>query len=201
LLSTGTTTTSTAATAKSDGIKKRWKILGGIIVLLVILVLAGSRSSSPSRQSSGAGQANAPAAAPTRAAIGTTAENPAPFAEPLTGGGAKVQLLSGRLASEFGYSEPKGGYKYLVIETRIEGAGPDDHHFGISNFSGQDADTGAGYDSAFVLGDDTLGSDALSAGEYVTGTVALEVQETAKRVIVKYDPNKFNDEDLYWLFE
>jgi len=129
-----------------------------------------------------------------------TLENPAPFSERLTGGGATVELLSGQFANEFGYSEPKGGYKYLVIDARIEGAGPDDHHYGPSNFSGQDADTGAGYDSAFVMGDGTLGSDVLSKGEYVTGTIALEVQETAERVIVKYDPKQINEEDLYWMF-
>jgi hypothetical protein len=146
-----------------------------------------------------------PSAAPTRTPTPTplpgTHGNPAPFAQELTGGGARVKLLSGRFANEFGYSEPKGGYKYLVLDVRIEGAGLRDHRYGASNFSGEDADTGAGYDSAFVFGDDTLGSDTLSRGEYVTGTVVLEVQETAKRVIVKYDPAMFDTDDLYWIFE
>jgi hypothetical protein len=87
------------------------------------------------------------------------------------------------------------------LDVRIEGTGPSDHHYGASNFSGEDPDTGAGYDSAFVFGGDTLGSDTLSRGEYVTGTVVLEVQETAQRVIVKYDPVMFDPDDLFWSIE
>ena len=111
-----------------------------------------------------------------------------------------MQLSNGRFANEFGYSEPKGGYKYLVFDARIEGIGPGDHHYGPDKFSGEDAKTGAGYDSAFVFGDGALGSDTLSPGEYVEGSVVLEVQETADRVIVKYDPALFSEEDLYWMF-
>jgi hypothetical protein len=131
---------------------------------------------------------------------GYSAENPAPFDQRLAGGGAIVRLLNGSFATEYGLSQPKGGYKYLVIETRIEGDDPEGHFFDSSNFSGQDADTGAGHDSAFVMGD-TLGSDAQSPGEYVTGTIVLEVQETAERVIVKYDPKPIDPEDLFWIYE
>jgi hypothetical protein len=132
---------------------------------------------------------------------GYSVENPAPFDQRLSGGGAIVQLLSGRFVSEVGFSTPKGGYKYLVIETRIEGDDPEGHGFSALNFSGQDADTGAGYDSAFTSVENALGSDELSEGEYVTGTIVLEVQETAERVIVKYDPRPFDSEDLFWIYE
>jgi hypothetical protein len=132
---------------------------------------------------------------------GYSAENPAPFDQRLAGGGAIVRLLSGRFVSELGFSTPKGGYKYLVFETRIEGDDPEVHGFSPLNFSGQDADTGAGYDSAFTSVENALGSDELSEGEYVTGTIVLEVQETAERVIVKYDPKPLDPEDLYWIYE
>jgi hypothetical protein len=135
------------------------------------------------------------------ARLGYSAENPAPFDQRLAGGGAIVRLLSGRFVSELGFSTPKGGYKYLVFETRIEGDDPEGHGFSPLNFSGQDADTGAGYDSAFTSVENALGSDELSEGEYVTGTIVLEVQETAERVIVKYDPKPLDPEDLYWIYE
>jgi len=135
-------------------------------------------------------------------ALGTSAESPAPFFETVTNGGSSVTPLNGYFANAYGYSTPKGGYKYLVIDATIECAGPDECRFNSMNFSGEDADTGAGYDSVvFVMAEGMLGSDTLSPGEYVTGTVLLEVQETASRVIVKYDPKQFDTNDLYWIFQ
>jgi hypothetical protein len=205
--------------SRSRNDKTRWKGIWVAIIVILILGVFGSRNGDTGRRSANvarpiATNANSRSAAagptarpaptstprPTPTPLPGTKENPAPFSQPLTGGGATVELLSGRFANKYGYSEPKGGYKYLVIDTRIEGAGSDDHHFSSSNFSGEDADTGAGYDSAFVIGDNALGSDNLSRSEYVSGTIALEVQETAERVIVKYDPKQFDEEDLYWLF-
>nr|MBA3417069.1 DUF4352 domain-containing protein [Chloroflexia bacterium] len=103
-------------------------------------------------------------------------------------------------AEAYGYSTPKGGYKYLVFDAYIEANGEDDRSYSTSNFSGEDAVTGAGYDSAFVVADGTLGSDTLSPGEFVTGTIVLEVQVTAESVVIKYDPAPFNPEDLFWTF-
>jgi hypothetical protein len=135
-------------------------------------------------------------------AVGTSSESPAPFFETVTNGGSSVTLLNGYFTTAYGYSTPKGGYKYLVIDATIECAGPDDCNYNSMNFSGEDADTGAGYDSVvFVMAEGMLGSDTLSPGEYVTGTVLLEVQETAFRVIVKYDPKPFDTNDLYWIFQ
>lgn len=135
-------------------------------------------------------------------ALGTSSESPAPFFETVTNGGSSVTLLNGYFANAYGYSTPKGGYKYLVIDAIVECAGPDACGYNSMNFSGEDADTGAGYDSVvFVMAEGMLGSDELSPGEYVTGTVLLEVQETASRVIVKYDPKPFDTNDLYWLFQ
>lgn len=142
-----------------------------------------------------------PVPLPTQA-LGTTSENPAPFFEPVTNGGSTVTLLNGYFANAYGYSTPKGGYKYLVLDVRIDCASSDDCHANTMNFSGEDADTGAGYDSVvFAVAEGMLSSETLSPGEYVTGTVLLEVQETASRVIVKYDPKQFDTNDLYWIFQ
>jgi hypothetical protein len=133
---------------------------------------------------------------------GTSHENPASFFETVTNGGVSVTLHSGYFDYAYGYSTPKGGYKYLIMNVTITCVGPDDRSYNPMYFSGEDADTGAGYDSALVLAADMLGSDTLSPGEYVTGTIVLEVQETATRVIVKYDPVQgFDTNDLYWILE
>jgi hypothetical protein len=144
-----------------------------------------------------------PTEAPTPVPIplGTSADQPAPFTQPLAGGGVKVQLSNGRFENKFGFSKPKGGYKYLAFDARIEGDADDERFYSPSSFSGQDADTGAGYDSELTFEQNELGSDSLSRGEFVTGMVVLEVQETATRVIIKYDPLEFDPNDLYWIYE
>jgi hypothetical protein len=109
-------------------------------------------------------------------------------------------LLDGYFAEELEFDTPKRGYKYLVLEVRIKGTEEDGHLYSSTNFSGEDAKTGAGYDSEFFISVDVLGSDTLSRGEYVIGTVVLEVQETARQIIVKYDPNQITLDDLYWRF-
>jgi hypothetical protein len=134
--------------------------------------------------------------------VGTASENPSPFFQPVTNGGSTVTMVNGYFANAYGYSTPQGGYKYLVLDVTIECAGPDNCNYNPMNFSGEDADTGAGYDSVvFAIADGMLSSDTLSPSEYVTGTVLIEVQETASRVIVKYDPKSFDTNDLYWLFQ
>jgi hypothetical protein len=197
------------------------KVLIGVGIVLASLVVIGSLGGSNNRrtvnQATGTESAGRvarqsdvtarPTARPTNTPMptatalpGKTAVNPAPFSQRLTGSEVSVELLNGRFANEYGFSEPKGGYKYLVFDVRLTGLSGEEHHYSASNFSGQDAETGAGYDSAFVFGGDSLGSDVLSGGEFVTGEIALEVQETTERVIIKYDPNMFTDDDLYWVF-
>jgi hypothetical protein len=206
--------------------KRFLKIVGGVILIVIIFsVMAGNQAKNVSQQSStssraivaatvpgtsrpthGAGPTDTPSPTPTIVPTptiepGTAAENPAPFDQAVETDEVRVRVSNGRFESKVGFSKPKGGYKYLVFDARIEGMSTDETSYGQMSFSGQDADTGAGYDSEFIFTDNALGSDKLSKGEYVTGEVALEVQETAKRVIVKYDPNQFTPGDLYWMFE
>lgn len=119
----------------------------------------------------------------------------------MEGAGFAVTLISAAFATEYGYSTPKGGYKYMVIEARVENVGGDEGTYGASRFSARDLETDALYDDTFTFGDGALGSGELSPGEYAIGVVVLEVQETATRVRVKYDPAFFDERDLYWVVE
>jgi hypothetical protein len=195
------------------------KVVGGIILIVIIFSVMASNQAKKTGQQSSSSQAVVATRIPGRASPsvtpgptatlaptptvqpGTAIENPAPFDQEITTDEVKVQLSNGRFESKVGFSKPKGGYKYLVFDARIEGMNKNETSYGQMNFSGQDADTGAGYDSELLFADEALGSDRLSKGEYVTGEVALEVQETAKRVIIKYDPNQFTPGDLYWIYE
>lgn len=125
-------------------------------------------------------------------------DDPADIGATLRGDGLAVTVGSAEFATELGSNTPKGGYKFLVVETRIKNVGDKDHTYASSDFSAQDGKTRAGFDSVFVLDDGMLDSGTLSPGEYVTGNVVFEVQETTRQALVKFDPDKLTEEDLFW---
>jgi hypothetical protein len=93
---------------------------------------------------------------------------------------------------------PKGGYLYLfiavtVVNERAEGK----YNYSDRKFAAKNLDNDADYDDEFAFLDSPLGSGELSPGEYVSGQVALEIQETATNVRLKY--NVEGDYSLYWL--
>lgn len=117
------------------------------------------------------------------------------------GAGMEVTLTSAFFAQEYGYATPKGGYTFLVVEATVENVGDEEGQYAGNRFSARDLDTDALFDDTFTLADGGLGSGELSPGEYVSGVVVLEVQETVLRARVKYDPQLFDDSDLYWVVE
>lgn len=85
---------------------------------------------------------------------------------------------------------------------QITNVDDDTHGYTEARFSAKDLDTDANFDDTFAFSDQPLGSGELSPGEYVIGQVVLEVQETATRIRVKYDPKSIGSGDeVYWLFE
>lgn len=126
-------------------------------------------------------------------------ELPAPVGTQLKGDDVAATLTSAFYSSEYGFSTPKGGYVYLVIEVAIENIDDEDHGYAGNRFSAKDIDTSAEFDDAFTLTDGGLGTGTLSPGEYVSGVVVLEVQETAQRVRIKYDTAAFGGTNLYWV--
>jgi hypothetical protein len=134
--------------------------------------------------------------------LGRSLDNPAPIGTLLEFEGLAVSIDSAYYDFGFGNAIPRGGYKVLIMQVTLTNTGDTAKSYAAASFSGTDADTGAGYDAVTlenvgVLLDD----DSLDPGEYVSGTVLLEVQETAARVIVKYDPQMFDPNDLYWIVQ
>jgi hypothetical protein len=66
-------------------------------------------------------------------------------------------------------------------------------------FTARDLDTGTNYDEVGSATDARLGNDELSPGEYVGGVVAIEVQETATNVRLKYQISSYGKNSVYWL--
>jgi endonuclease YncB( thermonuclease family) len=95
-------------------------------------------------------------------------------------------------------SAAKGGYKYLIVSVTIVNNRPSGKYsYFDSNFAAKDLDTTADYDDEFAFLTSPLGSGELSPTEYATGQVAIEVQETATNVRVKFTVD--GDKALYWL--
>ena len=129
------------------------------------------------------------------------ADRPAQIGDTVTKDGLAVTITDAFFSDEYGFSTPKGGYDFLVIEVTVENVGDEDMGYYDDQFAAIDYDTGAEFDDTFVLAENPLGSGELSPGEYVTGVVVPEVQETARRVRVKYATSIFGGENLYWLVE
>lgn len=128
-----------------------------------------------------------------------SANDPGSLGETLEADGMAVTLEDALYTEEYNFTTPKGGYLFLILDVRIENVDDENHGYSDFRFSAIDVDTGAEFDDTFTFLDSPLGSDDLSPGEYVTGQVALEVQETATNVRVKYDVSAVGGDSLYWL--
>jgi endonuclease YncB( thermonuclease family) len=126
-------------------------------------------------------------------------EDPGLLGEALTANGVEVTLASAYTAYSYGYSSPKGGYVYLICEAVIRNIDTDDHGYSDGRFGAIDNDTKANFDSAGSATDQGMGSGDLSPAEYVDGIIAVEIQETATNLLVKYGVQAFGGDTLYWL--
>lgn len=126
-------------------------------------------------------------------------ENPGSVGETLVGEGVAVTLNDAFRTYDYNYSTPKGGYVFLILNVTLQNNGEDEKGYSDTRFSAKDLDTGAEFDDTFALLDAPLGRGDLSTGEYVTGQVALEIQETAVNVRVKYQISALGGESVYWL--
>jgi endonuclease YncB( thermonuclease family) len=125
---------------------------------------------------------------------------PAPLGTGVETDGQSITVSDAFFSGDYGFSTPKGGYVFLVITARIENVDDGDHGYEDSRFSARDLDSDATFDDTFTLADQPLGSGELSPGEFVFGTVVLEVQDTSTRIRIKYDPKLMGDGDeAYWL--
>lgn len=127
---------------------------------------------------------------------------PAPIGTTLTGGGVAVTINSAYTTYQYGVSAPKGGYVFLVMEIVVENVDPEDNHgYADYRFSAEDQDTGADFEEPRSAVTGGLGNGDLSTGEYVSGVVGLEVQETSTNIRIEYGTANVGGESLYWLLQ
>jgi hypothetical protein len=132
-------------------------------------------------------------------ALGSSVDSPVPIGATLEADGLAVTVQSAYFDYSFANAIPRGGYKVLILQVGLKNVSDRNQRYDAAAFSGIDADTNANYNAVTLENVGVLLYDGdLDPGEYVSGTVLIEVQETATNVIVKYDPNMFTTDDLYW---
>lgn len=139
--------------------------------------------------------------APTATPPPGTVENPAPVGTELSDDDVSATLLSAYVAPNYGRSNPRGGYTFLVVELAIENTDSEDHGYADNRLSASDDEIGPEFEDTYPPTDFPLGTGTLSPGEYVSGLIVVEIQETASRVRIRYDTGAFTGDSLFWVVE
>ncbi len=126
-------------------------------------------------------------------------DEPGQFGETLVAESVEVTLTNIAYSYDYNFSTPKGGYVFMILEVQLQNKGEDEKNYDSVRFTARDLDTDAKFEEAFVLLDQPLGSGELSTGEYVSGQVAIEVQESAVNIRVQYQISSFGDNSVYWI--
>ncbi len=124
--------------------------------------------------------------------------DPGVFGEELTGESVAVTPTDAFISYDYNYSTPKGGYKFLIFNASIVNNSDDEKKYNTDQFQVRDLDKDVLHKGTFVLLDQPLGNGALSHGSYVSGQVALEIQETATNLLLQYQVSAYGDNILYW---
>lgn len=128
-------------------------------------------------------------------------QDPGQFGETLTASGMSVTVSDAFVTYDYNFSTPKGGYKFVIFNASLSFAGDGKKDYSSNRFEARDLDTDAKHKETFVLLDQPLGNGSLSTGSYVSGQVALEVQETSNNLLVQYQLDSFGDVFLYWYLQ
>lgn len=128
-------------------------------------------------------------------------DNPAQWGETIDADGMAVTPSDAFLSYDYAYSQPKGGYVYLIFTAFVENVGGGKKDYSAGRFLAKDMSRDAEHKETFLLFDNGLGSGDLSPGSYVSGNVAIELQEGATNLRVKYQVNAFGGPSLYWLLQ
>lgn len=126
-------------------------------------------------------------------------EDPGQIGETLEAESVEVTLTNAYFTNEYNFSTPKGGYVFLILEVELRNQGEDEKDYASDRWQAHDVETDAKFEETFAFVDQPLGRGELSTGEFVSGQVAIEVQETSDTVRVQYQITDFGDNFVNWL--
>ncbi len=130
-----------------------------------------------------------------------SADAPAQWGERIDADGVAVTPSDAFLSYDYAYSQPKSGYVYLIFTALVENVGGGKKGYSSGRFLAKDMSRDVEHKETFLLFDQGLGTGDLSQGSYVSGNVAIELQEGATNLRIKYQVNAIGGPSLYWLLQ
>lgn len=161
------------------------KILIGIGVLFVVIIILGMASDDSKSEPTKVGQNNDN--------ISTVQEQQKEYkvADVVKLGDREFVVNSVRRANALGYSTPKAGKEFVVVNVTIRNLGADEVSYNPFDFKMQDAN-GAQESSTFASLDDSLSSGTLAPNGKVTGSMPFEVPEGTDAKLI-FQPSFWSD--------
>lgn len=161
------------------------KILIGIGVLFVVIIIIGMASGGSKSEPTKVGQNN------DNTSKTQEQQKEYKVADVVKLGDREFVVNSVRRANALGYSTPKAGKEFVVVNVTIRNLGTDEVSYNPFDFKVQDAN-GAQESSTFASLDDSLSSGTLAPNGKVTGSMPFEVPEgTAAKLI--FQPSFWSD--------
>lgn len=162
--------------ADQRGWFKKHPILSGILGLVIFFIIIGTIGSNGSKNTT-----------PTNGTTTTTTNNSSPTQSndqpkdvtPKVGdvtklGDREFTVNSVRRSKAMGYSTPKAGKEYVIVNVTIRNLGKDEVSYNPFDFKVQDAN-GAQESETYASLDDSLNSGTLAPEGKVTGSMPFEV--------------------------
>jgi len=143
------------------------KILIGIGIIFVILVVIGMASGGSKSEPTKVGESNSDSQVQEQ-------QQEYKVADVVKLGDREFVVNSVRRAKSLGYSTPKAGKEYVVVNVTIRNLGKDEVSYNPFDFKAQDAN-GAQESTTFATLDDSLSSGTLAPNGKVTGSMPFEV--------------------------
>ncbi len=125
-------------------------------------------------------------------------DDPGVLGERLEASGMAVTLQTAFAATSYGYSVPRGGYKFLIVGLYIENITDETKGYADDRVKAKNLDNNAEYKDVYQPTDQPLDSGDLSPGSYISGLVIVEIQETAHNLRFEYKINAFGGDIVYW---
>jgi micrococcal nuclease len=130
-----------------------------------------------------------------------SADDPAQWGETIDADGVAVTPSDPFLSYDYAYSQPKAGYVYLIFTAYVQNVGGGNKGYSSGRFLAKDMSRDVEHKETFLLFDQGLDSGDLSQGSYAAGSVAIELQDGATNLRIKYQVNALGGPSLYWLLQ
>lgn len=152
------------------------KIFIGLGILFVIIVIIGMASGGSKTEPTKTGESNNNSQAESR---------PTEYkvADVIKLGDREFIVNSVRRAKALGYSTPKAGKEYIVVNVTIRNLGKDEVSYNPFDFKVQDAN-GAQESTTFATLDDSLNSGTLAPNGKVIGSMPFEIPEGSEAKLI-----------------